>query len=444
VALAAAAGIVSVMATHPVAALDRDRTIALHNIHTKETLTVQYKRSGKNVPEAMKQINWLLRDWRKNEPTDMDPALVDLLWEIHTELGSKEPIHIISGYRSRSTNEMLRNSVGGQASESRHILGKAADVHFPDVPLRQLRYSALIREKGGVGYYPTSGTPFVHLDTDAVRHWPRMPRHELALLFPNGSTRHQPADGGSITKEDVKEARIKNRQVATQVAEFFNVRANGRPERAVNAVVADVVGWEPVRAASVPKLLVEPRLVDRPSLTTAALAEQKKPDGAQFHLASATTDDGLPRAIAELIERGSEGPKLRRAALDLDTQIERDGPPSTSVSAWISAPAFDEEHPDELSYRAFPVAPMLSSSPSADDPELIELRHPDLERTLDLLDQPAMLVLFRQLPGYDTAQPMWAQRFRGQAINMAAFAVFAGEEQPGSAEPQAVRTAEKR
>ena len=77
--------------------------------------------------------------------------------------------YVISGYRSRDTNEMLRRTVGGQASQSRHILGKAADVHFPDVPLRMLRYSALIRERGGVGYYPTSD--FVHVDVGRVRTW---------------------------------------------------------------------------------------------------------------------------------------------------------------------------------------------------------------------------------------------------------------------------------
>ena len=56
--------------------------------------------------------------------------------------------------------------------------GKAIDVHFPDVPVKKLRYSALIRERGVVGYYPTSATPFVHLDTDRVRAWPRLPLHQ--------------------------------------------------------------------------------------------------------------------------------------------------------------------------------------------------------------------------------------------------------------------------
>ena len=162
----------------------RDRTISFYSVNTKETLTIQYMKDGKRIPEAMEKINWILRDWRKDEPTEMDPDLIDLVWEVHTELGSAEPIHIISGYRSRGTNDMLRRTVGGQASQSRHILGKAMDVHFPDVPVKKLRYSALIRERGGVGYYPTSATPFVHLDTDRVRAWPRAAAHGAGPALP--------------------------------------------------------------------------------------------------------------------------------------------------------------------------------------------------------------------------------------------------------------------
>ena len=203
----------------------------LYNIHTKETLTSTYKVNGKFVPAEMEKINWILRDWRKNEATTMDPQLIDLLWEVHSELGSAEPIHIISGFRSRGTNDMLRKTVGGQASQSRHILGKAADVHFPDVPVKNLRYSALIREKGGVGYYPTSAIPFVHIDIDRVRAWPRLPRAELALLFPSGRTQHVPADGVPITKDDVREARAANKDLAVQVAQFHDLRGTAETRR---------------------------------------------------------------------------------------------------------------------------------------------------------------------------------------------------------------------
>ena len=80
----------------------------------------------------------------------------------------------------------------------------AADVHFPDVPIRELRDSALIRQKGGVGYYPTSGLPFVHMDVGRVRHWPRVSRPQLARLFPSGRSKHIPRDGRPLTKADAR------------------------------------------------------------------------------------------------------------------------------------------------------------------------------------------------------------------------------------------------
>jgi uncharacterized protein YcbK (DUF882 family) len=197
--LVACAGIL-VSLTVPSSA--EDRTISIFNIHTKDTITVTFKRNGKYVPEALQQLNHFMRDWRRDLETKMDPALIDLVWELHEELGSKEPVHLICGYRSPGTNEMLRRTVGGQARNSRHITGQAADLMFPDVPLKQLRYSALIRERGGVGYYPASGLPFVHVDTGNVRHWPRIARMELAALFPGGRSLHVPADGRPITAAD--------------------------------------------------------------------------------------------------------------------------------------------------------------------------------------------------------------------------------------------------
>lgn len=192
-----------------ISAFAEDRTISMFNIHTKETITVTFKKNGKFVPEALKQLNHFMRDWRRDQEITMDPALIDLIWQLHEELGSKQPVHLICGYRSAQTNEHLRRTVGGQARHSRHITGQAADLMFPDVPLKQLRYSALILERGGVGYYPASGLPFVHVDTGNVRHWPRMPRMELAVLFPNGHSRHVPADGRPLTPADARIALAK-------------------------------------------------------------------------------------------------------------------------------------------------------------------------------------------------------------------------------------------
>ena len=237
-------------AGHPrvVGAFGSTRTISLYHIHTQESLTVTYKKDGKYVPEALKKLNWILRDWRENEQTEMDPKTIDLLWEMHTELGSKEPVNIICGFRSEKTNNMLRRTVGGQAKGSFHIKGQAIDATFPDISLKQMRYSALIRERGGVGYYPTSGVPFVHVDSGPVRAWPRLPRYELALLFPSGETQHRPESGDSLTRDDVRVARSRYQELAAQVAAYFDIR--NRTKTPVEIAAAELGSVQAPNAAS--------------------------------------------------------------------------------------------------------------------------------------------------------------------------------------------------
>ena len=84
---------------------------------------------------------------------------------------------------------------GRGAQFSQHTLGKAIDFYIPGVPLDKLRAAAMRLQGGGVGYYPTSGSPFVHLDIGNVRAWPRMTREQLVKLFPDGRTVHLPTDG---------------------------------------------------------------------------------------------------------------------------------------------------------------------------------------------------------------------------------------------------------
>lgn len=404
------------------AAGGNDRAISIYNIHTKETLSVEYKKDGRFLPEAMKKINWIMRDWRKDEVIEIDPGLIDLLWEVHSELGSKAPIHLICGHRSRGTNDMLRRTVGGQASESRHISGKAADVSFPDVPVRQLRYSALIRERGGVGYYPTSAIPFVHMDTDAVRHWPRMPRYELALLFPNGMTKHQPADGGALTKEDVKIAREAHRELATQVAQFLSQRevAARVPGIAVASAAPPSLSELASRARMALGSPVEPRLAAEPKLIERASRFRLPDADDREKLAQLAAPARFPQLVSEPrpATRGpapsGSGERLQLASIDHAAALPGWG------SDWSPAPAFDDEHPDELSYRPFPIGPLLTQTPSPDDPVLAVLTHPEIARTLDLLDQQGAILPMRLRPGLAVARRMWVQEFRGGAVKPAA------------------------
>ncbi len=190
---AAIALVLAFAAATPAAA--ENRTLSFFNTHTKETLTVTYKRNGRFDRAALKKLNWFLRDWRRDEQTKMDPELFDLLWTAYRKVRGKKPIWVVSGYRSPVTNAMLRKRSRGVAKFSQHTLGKALDFYIPGVNLATLRKTALKMHQGGVGYYPGSRSPFVHLDTGRVRHWPRMSRKQLVRLFPDGKTLHIPSDG---------------------------------------------------------------------------------------------------------------------------------------------------------------------------------------------------------------------------------------------------------
>jgi uncharacterized protein YcbK (DUF882 family) len=171
------------------------RTLSFHHVHTGEDITVTFKRDGRYDQAALHKLDWFMRDWRKQQETHMDPHLFDLLWEVYRDVGATQPIDIICGYRSPSTNAMLRERSSGVARHSQHINGQAIDFFIPGVPLAKIRAEGLKLQRGGVGFYPTSGSPFVHMDTGLVRHWPRIPRQELVKIFPDGRTVHIPADG---------------------------------------------------------------------------------------------------------------------------------------------------------------------------------------------------------------------------------------------------------
>ncbi len=171
------------------------RTITLHHVHTNEDITVTFKRNGRYDDAALQKLNWFLRDWRREEQVNMNPQLFDLMWEVHREVSAKGPIHVICGFRASETNAMLRARSNGVAMFSHHISGNAMDFFIPGVPIEEVRVAALRLQGGGVGYYPSSGSRFVHLDTGNVRHWPRMTRDELVRIFPNERTAHLPADG---------------------------------------------------------------------------------------------------------------------------------------------------------------------------------------------------------------------------------------------------------
>lgn len=183
------------------AAAASERALYLYYTHTKETARIVFKRNGQYVQSGLNELNQFLRDWRRNEPTKMDPQLFDLIWEVYQEVGATQPINIVSAYRSPATNEMLRSQSSGVAENSQHTKGHAMDFFIPGISLAKLRAAAMKKQVGGVGYYPTSGSPFVHLDTGSVRAWPRMTRAQLQEIFPDGKTMHLPTDGKPLSQQ---------------------------------------------------------------------------------------------------------------------------------------------------------------------------------------------------------------------------------------------------
>ena len=145
------------------------RHVALHNLHTGESLQATYWEGGQYVTQALAEVNRVLRDFRTGDEHMMAPDLIDLLNGLHGRLGSKGPFQVISGYRSPKTNAMLHEHSDGVANKSLHMQGMAIDIRVEGVALDHLHKAALDIGRGGVGYYPTSN--FVHVDVGRVRKW---------------------------------------------------------------------------------------------------------------------------------------------------------------------------------------------------------------------------------------------------------------------------------
>ena len=184
------------------------RTLSLIHEHTKESGTFTFKRDGRYDRAVLDQLNWILRDWRESESVKMDPRLFDVVWEAQRSLGSSQPLRVVCGYRSPKTNGMLRRRSSGVAEHSQHTLGKAMDFFMTDASIDDIRAAGMRMQRGGVGWYPRSGSPFVHLDVGSVRAWPRMTEQQLARLFPDGKTVHLPSNGKPMARYEEARAEI--------------------------------------------------------------------------------------------------------------------------------------------------------------------------------------------------------------------------------------------
>ncbi len=148
-------------------ALPPTRRIRLVNPHSGERVDTVYWADGDYVAEAMKEIDYLLRDHRLEEVHRTDPKLIDVLSRLQARLDLKKPFQVICGYRSPATNETLVRT--GAAKHSFHMYGQAVDVRIEGASLKDVFNAAVSLRGGGVGRYPRAR--YVHIDTGPVRTW---------------------------------------------------------------------------------------------------------------------------------------------------------------------------------------------------------------------------------------------------------------------------------
>lgn len=147
------------------------RRIRMYSGRTGEMVDTIYWIEGDYIPEAVKEINHFMRDWRSGDTVRMDMRMVDIAAAAHRLMDVSEPYMLLSGYRSPKTNAMLRARSSGVAKNSLHLKGQAADLRLSSRSVGQMYKAAMACEAGGVGRYSRSN--FVHMDCGPVRHWGR-------------------------------------------------------------------------------------------------------------------------------------------------------------------------------------------------------------------------------------------------------------------------------
>ena len=196
-----------------------------------------------------------------------------------------------------------------------------------------------MQEWGGVGYYPTSGVPFVHVDTGRVRMWPRIPRLELAALFPDGQTKYLPIDGKPITPRDYQwPAKAKQRGETLVAAATPVASPTAQP-----AAERDVEAPQPILA-----------IPHARATACASRADRTAPTRKRFVYASASGE--LPKPASHLSDENF--PLYRSAEV-------------------VGAPEVDEEHPEELSYVPFEIASLMTDVSVTYNPAAATLTPPE-------------------------------------------------------------------
>ena len=147
------------------------RRIRMYSGRTGERIDMIYWIDGKYIKDAVKEVNYFMRDWRSDQVKTIDLRTLDIMAASHSLMDVSEPYMMLSGYRTPATNALLRSRSRGVARNSLHMQGQAADLRLQSRSVGQIFAAAKACNAGGVGKY--SGSNFVHMDCGQIRSWGR-------------------------------------------------------------------------------------------------------------------------------------------------------------------------------------------------------------------------------------------------------------------------------
>ena len=145
-------------------------TVDLKNANTGENLSYFIESQGKHSKFDGLAFDEFCRDWRDDEVIAMDKNLINILVNICEPFVDNQglvKVDVLSGYRTKRTNEKLRSKSRNVAKNSFHLTGRALDFRVPNVSIETLRNTAHKEAPGGLGMYRN----FIHIDTGPTRRW---------------------------------------------------------------------------------------------------------------------------------------------------------------------------------------------------------------------------------------------------------------------------------
>ena len=142
--------------------------VAIENAHTRERVTVRYRRPDNTYDrEALDRLANLFRSRGDGAVHDPVLRLVEVLSHIQ-DLAGTDHLVLVSGYRSPGYNQNLK----GAARASMHTEGLAADIGLAKpskLSLETVWHRVRALECCGAGYYGRDA--YMHIDVGRPRFW---------------------------------------------------------------------------------------------------------------------------------------------------------------------------------------------------------------------------------------------------------------------------------